>query len=47
MKFNFVVYGSEAPVAIDPDLTQLMHYDATENYRIVVGSKIVITERPQ
>ena len=47
VKFTLVVYGSVAPVANDPDLTQLMHYDATENYRIVVGSKIVITERPQ
>jgi hypothetical protein len=46
VKFTFVVYGTQAPVAVDPDLTQLMHYDATENYRIVVGSKIAITERP-
>jgi hypothetical protein len=47
VKFTLVVYGAEAPVANDPSLTQLMHYDATENYRIVVGSKIVITERPE
>lgn len=47
VKFTFVLYGAEPPVAVDPDLTQLMHYDATENYRIVLGSKIVITERPQ
>ena len=47
VKFTFVVFGAEAPVSVDPDLTQLMHYDATENYRIVVGSKIVITGRPQ
>lgn len=46
VKFTFVVTGSAAPVEVDPDLTQRMHYDGTENYRIVVGSKIVITERP-
>ena len=47
VKFTFVLYGAQAPVSVDPDLTHLMHYDATENYPIVVGSKIVITGRPQ
>jgi hypothetical protein len=46
VKYTFVVTGTAAPVSADPDLTQLMHYDATENYTIVVGTKIVITGRP-
>jgi hypothetical protein len=46
VKFTFVVSGSPAPIAVVPSLTQLMHYDATENYRIVLGGDVAITERP-
>ena len=46
VKFTFVETGSPAPVSVVPELTQLTQYDATENYRIELGDKTVITGRP-
>ena len=44
VKFTFTHPGEPAPGATDVQRTVLLQYDATEDYRIRLGNKVVVTD---
>ena len=43
VKFTYTLIGEEAPHETDVEQTVLMQYDATENRRITLGDRVVVT----
>ncbi len=43
VKFTYSLPGEDAPHETDVERTVLMQYDATENHRIVLGDRVVVT----